>query len=429
MPDNKEELIRKKKELLALYEKQLSQMQPGEDVSFGDAAFEGMAQKVGNSLLAPFRLAGDTLAFASAGAETLADLAVPGDPVTFSDKFQREQNRFPASLLRAVPAPTLNEFTGALQALPSLAGGPGAFNERRKELTAQFDDELAQRRESAPFGFGVGDIAGDALLMTTGRLPFASRIAAFERSLMNPRAVEAIKPNASIIDEITKIGERVLASPKSRKVARGLFRAGESSLEAAMIDIINEDNPLETAAYAAAYQMAGSGVLEVASDAFRGGSVSGALGNAALLAAGAGMFLMLAEQTDNPVEAFADGVTKVQAVMIGGLLAAGLGASRMRGAETAPRIIDSLSSLSRNSILSIIEDWADAEEETKQKVGGIIDTVMSNPDSIPMERLNEIVRAIKDGRIVEDIDDLSFPDAPPKLDAAPLSRLPTTPRL
>ena len=303
---------------------------------------------------------------ALAGAAALPRL-LPGGQ-TFSEGFEEELGKFPASAIR----PTVEGTAASVRALPALAPGGPTFGEQKAFERAEIQAEDIRRRAKFPKASFAGDIAGDVATIVGGRLPFAGKINKGETRLFGkgPDLLfgGALKAPKLADPGVARLAQRVITSRPIKLLARGTGRSLEAGFEAAALDLLKGEDPLETAAYAAGVQMAGSGLLQTGKGLLTGGPMKA---SAKLLLAGAsfGAVYQIAKETvpggeDNLINSIEVGFEKVQLAMVLGLIAGLSGSGRLRGgklAEDLPRLTDALATAPRAAMISLLEDFANPE--------------------------------------------------------------------
>ena len=128
---------------------------------------------------------------------------------------------------------------------------------------------------------------------------------------------------------------------------RGAGRAAETGAEAAILSVLNDGDPLETAAWAAGGQAVGSAML---------GSIK-TVGKHPILASAFGMaaLFQMAKETapggrDSFIDSVESGFEKVWWGILAGATATVAGAGRLRGGEIAknwPRFADAVATIPR----------------------------------------------------------------------------------
>jgi hypothetical protein len=366
--------------------------------ALGTFADRGVSTFLNNVLALPSGM-GTMLAFGGAGLEGLGAKAVGGD-FDFRNRFEAGKQQFPANLLRAIPAPTVEGMGAGLRSLPALFPGGDSYGERFDESLAQIEAEREANAAANPISAVAGDVAGDVATIFTGRAPFARGINRAETALTKTPVsmLGAAGSNASFLLN------RTIASAPMRTLARGAGRTVEAGFEAAVLDVLKGDDPLETAAYAAAGQAGGSLLLHTGK-----GLVSGGLGQIGLklgmaaLAVGSTLQLLKSATPggqNSVIDSVETGYGKVTWSLALGALSGMAGAGRLRGGEWAERfpiMTDALSTIPRASVISAMEDWRDAGEATRGQIEVVVNQLMKEPEYFGTAATAKLAQAMEGG--------------------------------
>jgi hypothetical protein len=352
---------------------------------FGNEMVKGFA----NNALALPQATGNLLAGAATIPAAIAGKA-RGEPFDFANRFREQQDLQPAALLRAIPAPTVQGLAAAARSIPSLLPGGETPREAYANNRATIAEEDERVRQEHPFATGAGEVAGDVATLITGRAPIASLVRRAEERLTRKGpeiffggTVPAIEPG------IRRTIDRALKAETTRRLARGAGRSVETGLEAAILETVKGDNPdpLQAAALAAGGQVAGSAFLEGGRGLLSGGLLKG--GGKVALAAGsiAGMWQLVKSATpggrDRILESIEHGFDSVAFSVMLGAVASVAGAPRYRDgklAEELPRIVDGLASVPRGATLSLLTDFANADESEQQRFERVLNNLARDPD-------------------------------------------------
>lgn len=352
---------------------------------FGAEAVTGFA----NNVLAAPQAAGNLLAAAGTVPAAIAG-KVRGEPLDFGGRFAEQQNQFPASALRAIPAPTVQGIAAALQSTPSLMPGGETPKDAYARNRAAIDAQEAQRREEHPVASMAGGVAGDVATLLTGRMPIANLVRKAEEKLMlkAPDMFFGGK-SAPIEPGIRRTIDRALKAPAVRRLARGAGRSVETGLEAAILETVKGDNPdpLQTAALAAGGQAVGSAFLEGGRGIFGGGVLKGGANVALTAGAIAGFWQLVKSATpggrDRILESIEHGFDSVAFSLMLGAVATVAGAPRYRDgklAEELPRIVDGLAAVPRGVTLSLLTDFANADVSDQERFERVVTSLARDPD-------------------------------------------------
>ena len=370
------------------------------------------SDKVGESFLNTFLQSPKLLAAGAAGVQA------PFSDRGFSEIFEEEKQKFPANL-----ATNVNEVSALARALPDLyretasrpVDQPGVenpvplFTER---FGPKFDEELGklnleeQRVEQKfPGATKAGDIGGNALALIAGRLPFISKIEGAEAVLAGQKFANAIK-NPGIAGEFGNLVKKTIDSKGMRSLMRGSGRVTETGLEAAVLEAINGDAPLRTAAYAAGGQAIGSVALNVAHTVSSGGFVKGGLKLATLAAAYTGFIQTMKSGIpggeNNLLDSGEEAFSHLVMLMLAGGAAAAAGAGRIRlGETTLPRIAEIVSTLPRAVTLSTLSSYMGATPDEQNTIEATLNQIQQDPEFFGPEITEKLLKAMESGNLVE----------------------------
>ena len=382
----------------------ISEMTAGQGAQSATGTFLDRAVSTfANNVLGLPRGMGNLLAM---GAAAVPSSDVPGG---FRQRLEVEKNRFPASALRAIPAPTVEGIGAGIRSLPALVPGGESFGQRFDESMSQITAEREASAAANPFSAVAGDVTGDVASIFAGRAPFASRINKAETALAGkaPSALFGASDNAKFVLDRT-----ILSSPM-RTLARGAGRSAEAGFEAAVLDVVKGDDPLETALFAAGGQAGGSLLLHAGK-----GLVSGGVGQAGLklgmaaLAVGSTLQLLKSATPggeNSVIDSVETGYGKVTWTLALGALAGMAGAGRLRGGEWAERfpiMTDALATVPRASVISLMEDWRDAGEATKGQMEVVINQLMKDPEYFGPSATAKLAQAMERGELSSTISTL-----------------------
>ena len=269
-----------------------------------------------------------------------------------------------------VPLPTGRQVAAAIetpvQAVMAGQSLADAFGQRMQART--------QMAEQRPGATAVGQFAGDAATLAMGRAPFVrpSGGGVFDQQIgsMLTRYVTAARgPQASAL---RRTSANIVNSDTFRNIARGAGRAGEAGLEGAAMSLLQNGDPLETAAFAAGGQAVSSLGGELFEDAVNflpGKTFKGKLLSAAASAAATGGILQLLKSAmpggeDNVIESLESGFNKAMlAIALGGAL--DLVGRRPSGGgilREFPAIADAMQTLPRTGIIKLAQAAASDPE-------------------------------------------------------------------
>lgn len=380
------------------------------DAATADAAFASSAKtRLANNILAAPSATGDLLAAASAGVSGTAALLAGKSP-EYLRRFGEEQGKFPASALRGIPRPKIQDLAAGMRTIPALVPGgetPGeAFARHRADIAAE-ERTLLEEHPVASF---VGSIAGDAASLAAGRAPAARaavrgnlRWAGWSEGLQRgaARGAEQVERIRDLPPGVLKQLDTIWSSKAVSALKRGAGRTAETGFESAALAAVNSDDPMESALWGAAYQAGGSASLATIKGIL-GTKLGLGLGLAAA-AVSTGSILEVLEQaapgeSDGIIKNINQGYSKVLLAILGGTLA-GLPTTRVKGSlrENLPILADALTSVPRGAVLSAINDLT-ADGESAKAGRRILDQIRTDPSVFSKEQLSELERAFNDGK-------------------------------
>lgn len=368
-------------------------------------AFAGSAgSQFANNALALPRGIGNLLAGAAAGGSGVA-AKIRGEPAEFGRRFEEEQGKFPAAALRAIPAPTVQGMAAAIQSAPSLMPGGESPGDAYARNRAAIDAEDLASAARHPVATSLGEIAGDVSSIMAGRLPFARGLGKLEKALAGEAPqlfFGAAAPAAR--SNLGYVLDKTVASPAMRRLARGAGRSLETGVEAAVLDTMKGDDPLETAYMAAVGQAGASGAIELGKLVWRHPS----LAMAGLAAAST--IQVMKEATpggrDRILESIESGFAKVTWSLAASVAAGAVGGGRLRGGEFAerfPKLADAISTLPRAGVLSMAQEWAKADPPTQEKMEMLTAKLASDPGYFGPNVARRLERAVKNGNFFAEV--------------------------
>jgi len=362
--------------------------------------------KLADMALDPGELAGDTLAGGSALLQAIPGLLTDRG-FDYENRFTEEQQKFPASLLRALPGTDFGDASSFFRSIPEgMIPGGETFSESFSEERAAFDADQTARREQHPVKTMLGEVAADVTALGMLRQPGVGTINRIETFIMNKGMnSEMIFGNlANLLKARTGAAElaniKIVQSKGLRSLIRGTGRAVETGVDAAILDILNGDSPSETAAYAFGTQLGLSAGTEGLKRMLSGGP--GSIGKKLAVAAGLTAFIWQAAQQTTPgggeggkdagldVEQLGEsvkfGIDKTLLAAGIGVAAAVAGGGRLRTsssssefARTMPRAADFVATLPRGAMVSMIERLVDAPPEERQVLLQQLEQAQTDP--------------------------------------------------
>lgn len=327
--------------------------------------------------------------------------AIPAQEM--SPRMQERLGPFAESLRRSqnegfIRMPTGQEAVAGLQA--AVPGPQGSIPDRFSAAMQRGQQAVEQN----PGISGAGEVAGDVATLLTGRAPFAKSLA---RPSTATRA-QTMEPG------VRRAFERVLRSQPMQKLFRGAGRAAETGAEAAILQSLNQGDPLEAALFASAGQMAGSGALELSK-----GLLSGGVGKAGLklgvAAFAAGSILQLLKEVTPGgrnflLESVETGYEKVALTLALGAAAGLVGAGRVRGtqfAEDFPKLADALSAVPRGTVLSLVNGALRDETGSTESA---MEKLARNPEVFNSSQRRQLERGLNRGDFTSVVERLASED-------------------
>lgn len=270
-----------------------------------------------------------------------------------------------------VPGPTSSDILGGVQRL-----GEGAaalrtmnFGQFQPDASAQQQARTELMAQQSPVASILGTISGDVMTMITARAPIAAA-----RGSAQLNAIQAAKlaekggiPIALAPTVKSALQSATVNSKATATLLNRVGRIGEAGLEGFTLAALNgQADPLETAAFAAGTQAAGSVLLSGMTGLLSGGPTrAGAKLAISAVAIGAMMQIFKAATPagdNNPTEVLSSlgtGFDKVALGLAAGVLsgAAGMGRVTNRFPVTAlPQVADMISSMPRAATISIMTE-------------------------------------------------------------------------
>lgn len=298
------------------------------------------------------------------------DRPVPGTDVRSAPVSQiTPLIRVPTIGQEFVPGPTSSDILGGVQRL-----GEGAaalrtmnFGQFQPDASAQQQARTELMAQQSPVASILGTISGDVMTMMTARAPIASargnaQLAAIQAAKLAEKGGTsiALAPTVSAALKSATVNSKATATLLNR-----VGRIGEAGLEGFTLAALNgQADPLETAAFAAGTQAAGSVLLGGMTGLLSGGPTRAGAKLAISAVAIASLMQIFKAATpagdNNPTEVLTSlgtGFDKVALGLAAGVLsgAAGMGRVTNRFPVTAlPQVADMISSMPRAATLSVL---------------------------------------------------------------------------
>jgi hypothetical protein len=304
-----------------------------------------------------------------------------------------------------VPGPTGSDLLGLVQRGGELAGAIrtgdfGRFQPNASEQQRLRTEAMAQQNPSATM---LGNISGDMMTLMTARAPIAAArsqqnlASAMRFPLVGPKPSIELAPNVA-----TALRQATANSKGLNTLMNRAGRAAETGLEGFTLAALNgQADPLETAAFAAGTQAAGSLLLSGMSGLLSGGPTR-AGAKLAISAAAMGSIIQLFKSAtpggdDYILQSIESGFNKVALGLAAGVVAGGAGMGRVTKGfpvNALPNAADIITSLPRAATLSVITSMLnDPAAES------VVNKISTNPTYFDSSALRRIERSFIDPEI------------------------------
>ena len=265
------------------------------------------------------------------------------------------------------------------------------------DIAGSFQEGMDVRsalEENNPGKFQFGSHLGDAASILALRAPAVR--ASGTGDILAPR----------IISQLEKVFKPELAG----KLGRVFGRSTEAGLEATLLALRDDADPIEAAAFAAGTQATAQGVLKLAEVAGAADIAQGRLlkGGGKIMAAAfafGGLLQFLESGTpwdETWVQSVEGGFDKILPMMVLGGTAAMTGAGRLSGnvplfkGKMAAEVADAFTTLPRGTMLSLFNDLR-SDSNTKS----LVETMTRDPSSLTPEQIEQAVEAFEAGNLKE----------------------------
>lgn len=311
------------------------------------------------------------------------------------------------------PGPTASDLMGLVQRTGEAAGAlrTGDFGQFQPNASEQQRLRTEAMAEQNPAATMLGNISGDMMTLITARAPIAAArsqqnlASAMKFPMVGPKPAIELAPTVS-----TALKQATANSKALNTLMNRVGRAAETGLEGFALAALNgQADPVETAAYAAGTQAAGSLLLSGMSGLFSGGptKIGGKLALSAV-AMGAITELMRsgAFGTDDPIGSLATGFDKVLLGIAAGVVSGGAGMGRVTKGfpvSALPATADMITSLPRAASLSVLTSMLD-----DPAAEAVVNKISTNPTYFDPASMRRIERAFVDPNVnlSNTIDDL-----------------------
>jgi hypothetical protein len=341
----------------------------------------------------------------AAGVQGIGGKLTGGD-FDFSRRFQEniENAPFPASLAGNIPAPTVTDITAGFHSIPALLPGGETPQESFQRITEEEQAREMMLREAEPGAFRAGEVAADIAAIAGMRVPISRNILQLEKALMS-------SPRLITKRSLKRWLEGMLKSRATKKIARGALRALETGGEAAALEALKGEDPMQTAAWAAGLQVGSSiGNTALAGILGKGGLKEAGL-NISLAALGTAALWQVGQDLvpggeDSFIKSLELGYEKVALSMAFGMVLGAYG-KRLREpsgsefVENAPLLADALTTIPRGAGISMLEDLMDSTERERADQLMVMDNLIKNVDAFKGNELQMLENAHEKGTFKE----------------------------
>jgi hypothetical protein len=320
---------------------------------------------------------------------------------------------------RILPTPTSNDVFAGAQMLGEGAGAltTGDFSQmsgfgEAKANQAQID---AQMQENHPMANLAGELTGSAATLVTGKAPFSKPLARGREAQIATKEIKNALNAASRYSSAKPGVQRYLSGVWDNLVKKGVTpamgRAAETGLEGAIISTLEGGDPMETAAYSAGSQLAGSTILSLMptneKNALR---FAGAIAGMWALARFGQEF---APGENDLFDAADFSFEKAKYMLLAGTLSGIAGAGRIRGefGNNFPVFAEAMTQIPRGAAVSMINRVTQEKEEGDDTTETVLRKLSTNPDYFGENVRNRLDRAIRNDNFGEELDKLMQNDS------------------
>lgn len=292
-----------------------------------------------------------------------------------------------------IPTPSGEQIVAGAETAAQIPGA--ALRGDEINLSRMFGRNLADADALArenPTAARIGGILGDGATLAAGRIPLA-RIAT-ARPAANTLPVVFREPG------VRRLLDRAVNSRASASFLRGVKRAGETGVEAAVLAALDGADPVQTGIYGATAQAAGSTALTFGN--FVKKKPLASLAFAALTTAASLQVLKSASPggADSVIDSIEGGFDKTVALAALAALAGAAGTGRARGtaiSEDLPRAIEGGTALLRGSMISILKTAADEEARGVSTTSQTLQHLAASPGRFTEQQIKALERGFRDG--------------------------------
>lgn len=299
-------------------------------------------------------------------------------------------------------------------------------------VSPNFDENLARRErvaEQAPVGDFIGSTATDAGFLALGRAPLMQG----KTGGIFDEGIEAALEKASQVlgrkaapTGSARFTKEIIDNETVRKMARGVGRAGETSLEGLTIAVLKGGDPFEAALMSGGAQLASSVVQTATGEIFefpeelvnkdKDGKPlqpKTLVGKARALAINGaiygGLYQILNSAlpggVDSVLQSEESGYNKVLAMLALGAAANIVGQRTSEDSVLAayPVVADYITSIPRTAMTGFIADMSKPDAPVYEKV---LERIQQAPEAFPQDQMDRLLEGLKTGSFGSTVDEL-----------------------
>lgn len=283
---------------------------------------------------------------------------------------------------------------------------PDIVTAQPDEIRAAFTPKTAMEERARseqlageyPLTTAATEIGSDVAAVSLLRQPALGPLRAREIGLVENAETAAWKKANLPPERIARTGQdwwaKKIDSPRFFKLQKGGGRIAETTAEGLVIGAINDSNPITTAAMGAVGQAGGSGILHLA---MAHGPTNSKVLNLGIKAVAAGTLVQLLTGGFSLPD-LETGFTKVKLGLGAAIIVGTAGAGRMRTqdiASLAPRLLDTVASVPRQSLLSFAAQYQSAKPDVQGKVRDVLSKMQGGAYTV--EQMEMLGRAFDKG--------------------------------
>lgn len=296
---------------------------------------------------------------------------------------------------QVIPTPSGEQIVAGLETAATIPTEGMNLSERYGQNLADAQALAAEH----PNATSVGGALGDAATIATGRIPARGLFRAAAPAVKPARVARTPKPGfQNVLD--------TAANKLASTVGKGAVKAGEAGLEGATLAILQNGDPLQTAAFAAGAQSVGSLALTASAQVRKRPVTSIFMG----LMLGHQLFKAVGPGERNMFESSDEAINEIVAGYGLGFLASMAGANRVSrkgfGGNFPESVTDALTAIPRGSLTSLWEDLAREEEAGKDTTLQVIEKFTTSPSAFNDNQRKRLERAFRNGNLASEVEQL-----------------------